>query len=40
MATFAEFYHYTPDQFWDLYIEDYQALARRIARRAEEQKNT
>lgn len=40
MAAFCEFYHMTPNEFWDMWIDDYQALGRRMARRAEEQKNT
>lgn len=30
----------TPNEFWDMYVEDYQALGRRMARRAEEQQKS
>jgi hypothetical protein len=37
MAAFAEFYRYTPEQFWDLDMDDYEALRRRMDARAKDQ---
>lgn len=37
MASFCHFWRITPEQFWDLDLDDYRAMSRYMNRYAEEQ---
>lgn len=37
MAAFCHFYRMTPEQFWDLDLDDYHGLSRYMRRYSEEQ---